>query len=167
LGRIDALFEIFEVVSGFDIAPPQQSPKAKRKIAQQERKQVRQIRQFLQRVLSDIEEENIRTFLVDMTHPNQFTTAVLLFTDYLRDQTMTEIAHKEYRLLGKAVRKIEKESEESIDLLRGTGLGGIDKDTLQELLWGAFSQMEKMNLPEMKTEIEGPALEVVPIAVFV
>jgi hypothetical protein len=102
-----------------------------------------------------------------MTHPNQFTTAVLLFTDYLRDQTMTEIAHKEYRLLGKAVRKIEKESEESIDLLRGTGLGGIDKDTLQELLWGAFSQMEKMNLPEMKTEIEGPALEVVPIAVFV
>ncbi|MFN3331941.1 MAG: hypothetical protein ACK47M_05465 [Caldilinea sp.] len=38
---------------------------------------------------------------------------------------MAEIGYKEYRLLGKVVRKIEEDSEETIDLLRGTGLGGV------------------------------------------
>lgn len=73
---------------------------------------------------------------------------------------------KEYRLLGKVVRKIEEGSQETIDLLRGTGLGGVGQEALEEL-WGTLNQMEGMNLPEVRSEIGGRALEVVPIAIFV
>jgi len=166
LERIDRLIGILGVFSGLG-ALSSKRPSAKRgKNSQSDWKQMKQIRQFLKGILSDIERENMRTFVIDSTGPGQFPTVVLLFTDYLRDQTMTEIGHKEYCLLGKVVRKIEGGPEEAIDLLRGTGLGGIGKETLDEL-WNAFNQMEEMNLPQVKSEIGGPALEVVPIAIFI
>ena len=64
------------------------------------------------------------------------------------------------------MRKVEKESGEYIDLLTGTGLGGISKDTIGQFV-DAFAQMPGTNMPEIETEINGPALEIVPIAVFV
>ena len=79
---------------------------------------------------------------------------------------MTEISHKEYRLIGKVVRKIESDTDESIDFLLNTGLGGIGEEVLNQLL-SVFDQMPGMNLPKVETEIPGPALEIVPIAIFV
>ena len=169
LERVDRLVGIFEILAGSGLmSSSQPSGKSSRKgqKGQNDKKLMKQIRQFLKGILLDIERENIRTFVVETTEQNSFVTVALLFTNYLRDRSMTEINHKEYRLLGKVVRKIEKETDESIDLLRGTGLGGIGKETLDEL-WGAFNQLEGMNLPEIKSEILGPALEVVPIAIFV
>jgi hypothetical protein len=64
------------------------------------------------------------------------------------------------------VRKIETHQDSAVDLLQGTGLGGIGKDTVKELV-NAFSQLPGMNLPEIETEIRGPVLEIIPIAVFV
>lgn len=166
LERIDRLIGVFEVLSGLESLSSKQPSGGRRKSLQSDRKQMKQIRQFLKGILLDIERENIRIFVIDSTGQVQFPTVVLLFTDYLRDQTMTEISHKEYCLLGKVVRKIEGGSGQAIDLLRGTGLGGIRKETLDDL-WNAFNQMEGMNLPQVKAEIGGPALEVVPIAIFI
>jgi len=166
LERIDRLIGLFEIMSDFSPLPSGQSSGSQRKGSQGDKKQMRQFRQFLQGILTDIEKKNTRTFVIDATGPNQFSTVVLLFTDYLRDQTMAEIGYKEYRLLGKVVRKIEQDSEETIDLLRGTGLGGVGREALEQL-WNAFNQMEQMNLPQVKSEISWPALEVVPIAIFI
>ena len=166
LERIDRLIGLFEIMSDFRPLPSGQSSGSQKKGSQDDKKQMRQLRQFLQGILADIEKKNTRTFVIDATGPNQFSTVVLLFTDYLRDQTMAEIGYKEYRLLGKVVRKIEQDSEETIDLLRGTGLGGVGREALEQL-WNAFNQMEQMNLPQVKPEISGPALEVVPIAIFI
>lgn len=165
-GRIDRLIGIFQLVSSFSIGStnPPTSKKGSKKT--NDKSQMTQIRQFIKGILTDIEKENIRTFVIDMQSPEGGSAVVLLYTNYLRDQTMTEIEHKEYRLLGKVVRKIEEDSDETIDLLRGTGLGGIGKDTLDNLL-ESFNQLEGMNLPEVKTEVGGPALEIVPIAIFV
>jgi len=139
---------------------------AKRK-AQAQFKQMEEIRKFLKGISSDIQSENIRVFVVESNSSTlEFRSVVLLYLNYLRDPTMTEISYKEYHLLGKVVRKIEEDSSDTVDLLLGTGLGGIGKSTLQEL-FGAFAQMPGMNLPEIETEIAGPALEVVPIAIYV
>lgn len=165
-GRIDRLIGIVQLVSGFEISSSGQQSSGKGGKKLSDKSQMTQIRQFIKGILSDIEKENIRTFVVDIQSQRRGSAVVLLYTNYLRDQTMTEIEHKEYRLLGKVVRKIEKDSEETIDLLRGTGLGGIGKETLDTLL-APFNQLEGMNLPEVKTEVRGPALEIVPIAIFV
>jgi hypothetical protein len=165
-GRIDRLIGIIQLVSGFDIGSSGQQTGGKGGKKSSDKNQMTQIRQFIKGILADIEKENIRTFVIDMQSPQGGSAVVLLYTNYLRDQTMTEIEHKEFRLLGKVVRKIEEDSEETIDLLRGTGLGGIGKDTLDTLLV-SFNQIEGMNLPEVKTDVRGPALEIVPIAIFV
>ncbi|MBC7078813.1 MAG: hypothetical protein H5T92_11005, partial [Synergistales bacterium] len=164
LERIDRLIGLFEIMSDFSPQPYSQSSRSQKKGYQDDKKQMGQFRQFLKGLLEDIEKKNTRTFVIDAPEPSQFTTVVLLFTDYLRDQTMAEISYKEYRLLGKVVRKID--SEKTIDLLRGTGLGGVGRETLKQL-WNAFNQMEQMNIPQLKSEISGPALEVVPIAIFI
>ena len=165
LERIDRLMGIFEIL-GSSIAGSKMSSKKKGKGGPSDKKMMKEFRQFIRGILSDIERGNTRIFIVDAVHSGQFKAVVLLFTDYLRDPTMTEIAHKEYRLLGKVVRKIEEGSQETIDLLRGTGLGGVGREALEEL-WGTLNQMEGMNLPEVRSEIGGRALEVVPIAIFV
>lgn len=164
LQRIDRLLGLFEVISGF--VPQVSTQPAGKKGSQDDKKQMKQIRQFFQGILADIEARNTRVFVVDAIEPNQFQVVVLLFADYLRDQTMAEISYKEYRLLGKVVRKVEQDTGDTIDLLRGTGLGGIGKEPLDQL-WNAFNQIEQMNLPQVKSEISGPALEVVPIAVYI
>jgi len=166
LERIDRLIGLFEIISDFSPPPPGPSSARKKKSSQGDKRQMKQLRQFLQGILRDIEKTNTRIFEIDVTGPNEFSAVVLLFTDYLRDQTMAEISYKEYRLLGKIVRKIEQNSKDTIDLLRGTALGGVGREHLEQL-WNAFNQMEQMNLPRVKPEISGPALEVVPIAIFI
>lgn len=115
LQRIDRLLELFEILSGFMLQVSSHSPG--KKSPQDNKKQMKQLRQFLQGILKDIVSRNTRVFVIDATKPNQFQVVVLLFADYLRDRTMAELAYKEYRLLGKVVRKIEQDSGETVDLL--------------------------------------------------
>lgn len=122
-----------------------------------------QIKKMIEGILSDIENEQVKIFVVTL---RGYSVVTLLFVDYLRDQRMIEISHREYRLLGKVVRKIQGETNETIDLLRNTGLGAMGKETIQQLV-ASFGEQKQMNLPEVKTEILGPALEIVPIAIFV
>lgn len=164
LQRIDRLLGLFEVLSSF--IPQVSSQSSGKKGPKDEKKQMKLFRQFLQGILADIETKNTRVFVIDAAGPNQFQVVVLLFADYLRDRTMAEIAYKEYRLLGKVVRKIEQGSDETVDLLRGTALGGVGRETLEQL-WSALNQLEQMNLPQVRSEVSGPALEIVPIAVYI
>lgn len=164
LERIDRLISLMELMSGFETRQPGK-PSGGQKAPQDEKKHMRQMRQFMQGVLTDIEKKNTRFFVLDSGGQDPLSAVVLLFIDYLRDQTMAEVAHREYRLLGKVVRKVEDQNG-SIDLLRGTGLGGVGRELLDQFL-AAFNQAEGMNLPQVKTEILGPALEIVPIAIYV
>lgn len=162
---MDKITSIIQLATGLDSKSSLAKGSGKNQGAKSGKNEFTQIRQFIAGVLSDIGKENTRIFVIDM-EPKGAKAVVLLYTDYLRDPTMTEIEHKEYRLLGKVVRKLEAGSGETIDLLRGTGLGGMKREKLMEL-FGAFSNIEGMNLPEIETELQSPALEVVPIAIFV
>lgn len=140
--------------------------KAQAEKAKIQLEQMNQIRKFLDGVLADIENENIRSFVIDSAEGKDFAVVALLYPEYLRDKTMTEISYREYRVLGKVVRKLEVNSEESIDLLSGTALGGVGEEMMNNLVSG-FSDVPGMNLPRVDTRITGPALEIIPIAIFV
>ena len=173
IDKLLGIIQLFDTdtLSSRKSSAQKQTPDEKKRVqeakqkAQAQAKQMEEIRKFLKGISSDIQAENIRAFVLESSSP-AFKSVVLLYLNYLRDQTMTEISYKEYHLLGKVVRKIEADSADTVDLLLGTGLGGIGKDTLQELV-GMFGQMPGMNLPEVETEISGPALEIVPIAIYV
>jgi hypothetical protein len=87
--------------------------------------------------------------------------------NYFSDKNATEIIDGEFRVLGKVVRIIKTDSDTPINLLRKTSFGLLDSKILNQFK-NAFEGVEKagMKIPELITEIRGPALVVIPIAMF-
>lgn len=86
--------------------------------------------------------------------------------DFFTSGGATEIIDGEFRVMGKVIRKIG--TGESINLLRKTTFGRFDPKILSQFSSG-FDGAESagIRLPEFVTEIEAPALQVIPIAIFV
>ena len=88
------------------------------------------------------------------------------------DGDATGIIDGEFRVLGKVVRVVTSEGEGSINLLRKTAFGAIKEkhiNELAELLTKREESPEEIpiELPDIQTSIEGPAILVLPMAIFV
>lgn len=84
---------------------------------------------------------------------------------FLNDITMSDIADGTFSVLGKVVRSFSDESE-SINLLRKTSLAHAP-DVMKELL-KFFDGLDQNTfaMPEMEPQIKGPAIQVIPIAIY-
>lgn len=87
--------------------------------------------------------------------------------DFFSQGSTAEIIDGEFRILGKVTRVVPSNSDETINLLRKTTFGRFDRrlfDQLSQALVG----MEAAGLrsAELITEIQGPAVLVIPIAIF-
>ncbi|WP_321418424.1 peptidylprolyl isomerase [uncultured Methanomethylovorans sp.] len=88
-------------------------------------------------------------------------------SDFFINQNMEELIDGEYRIFGKVIRTIPLESTVSINLLRKTSLGLLNKQFIDEfckILEGI--QEQGVEIPEMVTEIKKPAIQVIPISIF-
>jgi hypothetical protein len=141
--------------------------KSERKQASRQTKEFEETRKFLSGIRSSLEQADIRIFMVDLADNSGYKAVVSLFNEYLRDRSMTELTRGEFRLLGKISRNISSEGE-AVDLLRGTAFGGLS-DTVVEKMLDGFSEAtaEGLKLPEVETKVRGPALQVIPIAIYV
>jgi hypothetical protein len=90
-----------------------------------------------------------------------------LDTAYAADRSLTDLIDGEYRVLGKITRNLPDTSDESVNLLRKTSLGPLQAGLLEQLRQPLqeFGQVG-VELPEFRTEIESPVVQVLPIAVF-
>lgn len=163
LQTVIALLNLARMTAGMNGS----SGAGQRKAQKTQAKELDQLRKFLEGILSDMASEDVNLFVVDASHSPPDHVVVALFSEYLRDRSLTELSQGEFRLLGKVVRKLTT-PEEYIDLLRGTALGSLSEDILAELLQ-AFEQAESegLRLPEVETRVSGPALQVVPIGIYV
>jgi len=87
--------------------------------------------------------------------------------EYFSDRNASEVIDGEFRVLGKPVRVIPSGSDDSINLLRKTKFtlfGPTLLDQLNEAL--AKATQAGLSLPKIETEIHGPAIQIVPIAIF-
>jgi hypothetical protein len=96
---------------------------------------------------------------------NSYSAVLTVDEQYLSDPTMSDVVDGTFKVLGKVVRHLT-DSTDSISLLRKTALAHAP-DVLSKFL-AAFENLDSdiFALPEMKTEIEGPALQILPIAIF-
>lgn len=87
--------------------------------------------------------------------------------DYFSDQNAQEIIDGEFRVLGKVIRVIKSDSGDAINLLRKTSFGRFDRNIFDQLA-SAFVGVEEagVRFPKLITEIQGPALQIIPIAIF-
>ncbi len=85
---------------------------------------------------------------------------------YFIDPTMNDIIDGTFRVFGKVSRVIPKGCDESISLLRKAPLGQFKNllPTFQEAM-SQFSE-ELGYSGDSSTEIPGPAIQVIPIAIF-
>ena len=84
--------------------------------------------------------------------------------DYFIDPTMNDVIDGQFRVFGKATRVIPTESDEVINLLRRTPVGKFIHQVPE--FQDAFSEFERLGLGSMQPEIQGPAMQVIPIAIF-
>lgn len=94
------------------------------------------------------------------------TTVLSAQEQYLENDNISEIIGGHFKVLGKVI-SICKKDTENVDLLRKTSLSIIQEDILNELLSEFQTEdMKQFNLPELKTKIAGPAVIVIPIAIY-
>jgi len=85
---------------------------------------------------------------------------------YLSNDNISEILGGHFKVLGKVI-AICKDETENIDLLRKTTLSILPIDMMAELFSGFQNEDTKQfNLPELKTQISGPAVIVIPVAIY-
>lgn len=87
---------------------------------------------------------------------------------YFVDKTPAAIIDGQFVVLGKVVRVVSEDDEGSINLLRGTSWGRLDPTLLQQL--GAFTESFRssgVEMPAVVTRVTGPAIQVVPVAIYI
>lgn len=104
---------------------------------------------------------------IDFILSDKKRTVVLSVQEqYLSNDNISEIIGGRFKVLGKVI-AVCKDDSENIDLLRKTTLAILSENLLNEMFSGFQNgAMEEFNLPELKTKIVGPAVIVIPVAIY-
>ena len=106
----------------------------------------------------------ISNVLLRCTAPKDITAVVTLRTEQLRDLTLSELHKNSVRVLGKVTRVIG--SEESMSPFENYGMALLPPETLDT----AFNTMldnDNIKAEFSEVKVQGPALQILPLMVFV
>lgn len=118
-------------------------------------------------MLAGLNQSNSLELVGDMIDAQGVKVVLSTKLDNFVDHDSSDIIDGEFRVLGKIIRVISPESEESINLLRKTSFGSFDTKIFNQLE-NAFVGAEEKGIifPKIETNIRGPALQIIPIAIF-
>lgn len=105
-------------------------------------------------------------YVVKLSQLENHRVVVSLNTDFLRDQIGNELQNGQFTVLGKVYRKVSE--SESIDLLEKSSLKVIN-DKLIEGIFEGYKHIESkgVNVSGWDRHVTGPAMALIPIAVFI
>lgn len=159
INYMDIFVDLFRMADIF-AEKPQLGGKTQAKAQkQQENETVKQIKSFA--------DELKHSGTIDFILSDTAGTVVLSAQEqYLSNDNISEIIGGHFKVLGKVI-AICKDETENIDLLRKTTLSILPIDLLTESFSGFQNDDTKQfNLPELKTQISGPAVIVIPVAIY-
>lgn len=91
---------------------------------------------------------------------------VTLDEEYLNDPTMADLVDGQFKVVGKVIRAISDPSG-SVNLLRKGAVGAMNKQMLEAAFEHLTTDVSaSFDLPKIEWEIQGPVIQVVPIAIF-
>ena len=105
--------------------------------------------------------------LVGVNINDSFSAVITLEDRFLNDPQMSDLIDGEFNVLGVVVRSIRKNTD-SISLIRKTPFNRLSPDVIDPLFeaFEAFQTTLKLGLPSLGVEIPGPAIQVLPVAIF-
>lgn len=156
---LEAFIDIYKIADIF-VEPSQLGDrKINREKKENDQKIIKQIRSF--------SDELKHSGTIDFILSNEKGEIVLSTQEqYLSNDNISEILGGTFKVLGKVIAICENDTE-SINLLRKTTLSIMPEDYLEKMFATFKSDdMKELNLPEFKTKIKGPAMIVIPIAIY-
>jgi hypothetical protein len=117
-------------------------------------------------LVKQMKEEGSLDIISDSVGSENIKAVLTIDRDYLNDPSLSDIADGEFYVFGKLIRSIKDESD-SINLLRKTSLSKINDDMLT-LMFSGFENLSQHGIKNASfvKEIKGPAIQVLPIAIF-
>jgi hypothetical protein len=152
---IEGVIKLMELAVGFE-------DKAKGKGNQPNEN--KKIMSQMQALCDNLKSGNMIDLICDMKNSTKIVLPTYL--NYFNNSNMNEIIEGNYKILGK-VSKIVKDENDEINLLRNTSFSMMQKSML-DMMFSSLSSLEKNGLktPEISTNVQGPALMIIPIAIF-
>ena len=159
INYMELLLDVFRLVEIFTDKPQLGNKTQAKNQKQHENETVKQIKSFTA--------ELMHSGTIDFILSGVNGTAVLSAQEqYLSNDNISEILGGRFKVLGKVI-AICRSEDDSIDLLRKTTLSILPQNLLEELFSGLQAEgMQAFNLPELVTEIAGPAMIVIPVAIY-
>lgn len=150
---------IFKMAEIFTEAPQLGSKSQTAKVKAEEQKTLKQIKEFL----GELNTTGTIDFIVEN---DEGTTILSTQEQYMQNDNISELLGGKFRVLGKVI-KIASDENDKIDLLRKTTLSILDDNTLNEFLTAFKSDdLKEFKLPEVRAVIKGPAIIIIPIAIY-
>lgn len=160
INYMDIFKNVFNLADAFTDIPPV----GNRTKAKSQRQKDQQIIKQIEALTRDLKHSGTIDFIMTGSR----STAVLSVQEqYLANDNISEIIGGRFKALGKVI-AVYQDKSQHIDLLRKTTLSIFPENTLEELLSSVNNTESKyqINLPEFKTQIEGPAVIIIPIAIY-
>ena len=154
LGSFVELMDMFQALSD-------QPNKGKSRKPDDTAKMKKQIQSFIEALSSSYTVDLLAGVLESGDRP-----VVTLEQQYLNDPTMSDVVDGTFRVVGKVIRVVAV-GEGAISLNRKSAMGVLPPSMLEEFK-GSLSgpEFDAFGLPELEWEVSGPAIQVLPIAVF-
>jgi hypothetical protein len=145
------------LIQGFPGVNPNNSP---------QNEMFKKIREMMEEMAKDFEPESIQTYIVELLGLPENKVVVKLFSEYIRDRSGRELPYGESTMLGKVIRKIDK--GDAINLIQGSVFSSLGDEFTSKFL-ETFKALESsgIKIPQMTTSIKGPAMQIIPIAIYV
>jgi len=158
---IEAMAELMDLATVF--TEPHKGGKGKQKSETDEYKKIKkQMLSFID-TLKAGESIDLTTDILK----SGYHTVLTLEIQYLNDPTMSDLIDGKFKVLGKVIKTIEDESE-SISLIRKTAMSKMPSPLLKQMFdtLSELSHKKNFNIPELKWEVKGPVIQVIPISIF-
>lgn len=156
---MDKIIDMFRMVDIFSDEPDLGNKKNASLQKKKESQIIKQIKEFS----AELKHSGTIDFILSGSNG---TIVLSAQEQYLENDNISEIIGGKFKILGKVI-AICKDSSESIDLLRKTTLSVLTDEILADF-FAVFKNddMKQFNLPELVTKIKGPAMIVIPIAIY-
>lgn len=107
---------------------------------------------------------------IDLTAENlsaKHRAVITVESQYLNDPLMSDLVDGKFRVLGKVIRTINDDSE-SISLIRKAAISKMPSSVIQQAFSGlaALSTDQGFATPKMFWEVSGPAIQILPVAIY-
>ena len=161
---IDSLIEVIDMADAFEDKPKHQIKKKN-----QSSNQVSDNQKIKQQMIrfSDALKAGRTIDLSSTNLDDDYTAIVTVETGFLNDPLMSDLVDGQFKIIGKVIKSVD-DSSDSINLLRKTALSKMPPNILLEM-FGHLSSLgsdDGFAIPELKLEIAGPAIQVLPIAIY-